>query len=139
MGDGKQFVVDGADVAAGRVRTSRAVEGMDALGNGANAGTGVADAHSFASTHDDGRSCTACSCSPEAGSCSLTVEVCSVGFYDVTLQSAFGACEQLNSSDGDGLNITDTSFTGTSACDPSGGVVTGTVELSGITTVCCAE
>lgn len=67
--------------------------------------------HSFANTIDDDRSCT------------------------VTLQSSFGACEQLNSSDDHHGH----ELLGDLGLDPSGGEITGTVELSGITTVCCAE
>ena len=86
----------------------------------------------------DGRTCSACSCSATGQSCEINVEICSVGFFNVTLDSDED-CFQLNSGDGDGVTLMDTSITNQGACnaDNGAGELSGDVTETEPMTVCC--
>jgi hypothetical protein len=87
---------------------------------------------------DDTRTCSDCSCSPTGQACTIEVEICSVGFYDLTLQSGED-CEDLNSSDGDGVSLLLSSVDSSGSCptDVGAGVLSGAVVETDPVTVCC--
>jgi hypothetical protein len=66
----------------------------------------------------------------------MNLEICSVGFFQVTLNDGEEQC--LNSSDGDGVTLLSQNITGGS-CVQSGGVLQGTTAPATPNTVCCLE
>ncbi|HET6586124.1 MAG TPA: hypothetical protein VFG69_21850, partial [Nannocystaceae bacterium] len=68
---------------------------------------GFGDRTLYFGDFQDTRDCTDCSCTPAGQSCEIQVEICSVGFFDVLLESG-GSCQQLNSSDGDSVTLIST-------------------------------
>lgn len=88
--------------------------------------------------YEDTRSCTACNCNATGQACEARIEVCSVGLYEVDLQSGEG-CEQLSTGDGDGVDLLSSSITAVGQCNPSAGAGTlsGDITEGGQVTVCC--
>lgn len=87
---------------------------------------------------DDTRSCSGCNCTPSGQACEIDVEICSVGFFDVTLFSG-GECQQLNSGDGDSVTLLSTAIDDQGDCvaGPGDGELSGDVVESSPITVCC--
>lgn len=85
----------------------------------------------------DNRGCTACGCQTTGWECELDLEICSVSFFQVTLNSGDGDEECLNSSNGDGVTILSQGFTQTGTCSTTGGAATGGAEPEKPFTVCC--
>lgn len=92
----------------------------------------------FHRAFDDSRSCSGCSCQSSSPACEADVEICSLGFDQVTLESD-GGCYQLNSSDGDGVTLFSTAVVDQGSCDPAPetGEVSGDVVETEPVTVCC--
>jgi hypothetical protein len=86
----------------------------------------------------DDRSCSTCSCAPQGQACQLEIEVCSVGFYQVTMNEG-DVCTQLNSSDGDGVTLLSTAIVQQGTCGAAGGVLEGSTAPIDPITVCCME
>src|SRR5690606_25708378 len=59
---------------------------------------------------DDSRSCSGCSCTPQGQACTIELQICSVGFFEATLESG-EECLALNSSDGDGVTLLSSNLT----------------------------
>jgi hypothetical protein len=86
----------------------------------------------------DDRSCSTCSCIPQGQACQIEIEVCSVGFYQVTMNEG-DACTQLSSSDGDGVTLLSAAVLQQGSCGFSGGVLQGSTAPIDPITVCCME
>lgn len=84
----------------------------------------------------DTRSCTACTCNNSGARCTIELEICSLGFYDVTLVSG-GGDHCLNSSDGDGVTLLGQAVTAVGTCSTSGGSASGSASPIDPVTVCC--
>lgn len=68
----------------------------------------------------------------------MEIEICSVGHDVLTLTSGFGGDDVcLNTSDGDGVTILNTTITDHGTCTTAGGVPEGSVVPTMPTTVCC--
>ena len=87
---------------------------------------------------DDTRECTSCSCDASGQQCEIDIEICSLGFEQVTLQSG-GECAQLASSDGDGVSFQGFNINNNGECQPGAGsgTVEGSVGETDPVTVCC--
>lgn len=85
----------------------------------------------------DTRACSACSCTTFGAACELELQICSVGFRNVSLSSTLGNQECLLSSDGDGVSLLSSSVTSAGSCSTSGGAAQGTVLPAAPTTACC--
>ena len=87
---------------------------------------------------DDTRACSGCNCTPSGQACEIDIEVCSVGFFDVTLFSG-GECQQLNTSDGDGVTLLSTAIDDQGSCvaGSGDGQLSGDVVEASPITVCC--
>jgi hypothetical protein len=83
----------------------------------------------------DNRSCSACTCSVN-GDCEIDLEICSVGFFQVTLNEGDQQC--LNSSDGDSVTLLSSSL-GAPTCNGIGGTLQGAATPVNPITVCCME
>jgi hypothetical protein len=86
----------------------------------------------------DDRSCSTCGCAPQGQACQLEIEVCSVGFYQVTMNEG-DACTQLNSSDGADVTLLSTAIVQQGTCGAVGGVLEGSTAPIDPITVCCME
>ncbi len=88
----------------------------------------------------DTRSCSACTCSPQGQACSISAEICSVGFEQITLQSG-GSCYALNSGDGDGVSFLGSNVSNQGSCMAGAGAgqEQGDIAETGPVTVCCLE
>ena len=84
----------------------------------------------------DTRGCSTCSCTTSGQGCQIELEICSMSFEDVTLQSG-GSSYCLNSGDGDGVTLMSTSITSSGTCSTSGGSTTGAATAIDPVTVCC--
>jgi hypothetical protein len=84
----------------------------------------------------DTRGCSACSCEATDQVCEMELQICSVGFYEVTLSSG-GDEECLNSSDGDGVTLLSQSVTNGGSCTTSGADATGSALPADPVTICC--
>jgi hypothetical protein len=85
----------------------------------------------------DNRSCASCGCSTQGYVCAIDIQVCSVGFDDVTLTSDASECYQLNSGDGDGVTFFSSTFTQTGSCSTTGGAAQGSAVPTNPVTICC--
>lgn len=85
----------------------------------------------------DTRSCTACGCFTQGHSCEIEIQVCSLGFYDVTLSTDLGNEACLTSSDGDGVTLLSTSVAPGGTCSTTGGVAQGSAVPINPVTLCC--
>jgi hypothetical protein len=86
----------------------------------------------------DDRSCTSCSCAPQGQACQIEIDVCSNGFFQVTMNEG-DECTQLNSSDGDGVTLLSTAVVQQGSCGAVGGVLAGSTAPIGPITVCCLD
>jgi hypothetical protein len=86
----------------------------------------------------DDRSCSTCTCAPQGQACQIEIEVCSVGFFQVTMNEG-DECTQLNSSDGDGVTVLSTAVLQQGSCGAVGGAVTGSTAAIDPITVCCLD
>lgn len=102
------------------------------------AGTPYTEKTSYFRGVNDSRGCTACDCTPTGQACQMQLEVCSVGFFDVTLHSNTGDEQCLQSGDGDGITLQGQTVTSTGSCSTSGGAPTGSAAPTDPVTVCCA-
>jgi hypothetical protein len=86
----------------------------------------------------DSRVCGDCTCTPTGQACELSLEICSVGFFDITLANT-DPCFQLNSSDGDSVTLFSAAITAQGSCNANagGGEITGDVVGTQPVTVCC--
>jgi hypothetical protein len=85
----------------------------------------------------DSRACQPCQCALQGDqACEIEIEVCSVGFFQVTLTSG-GQPQSLNDSDGDGVTLMSSTVTDIGNCDPVGGTATGAAVPTSPVTVCC--
>lgn len=84
----------------------------------------------------DTRDCSACSCFPVDQECEMELEICSVAFYQVTLNTFE---EQCFGSDDAALTVLSNSVLDTGTCDTSGGTLVGAAAPANPVTVCCLE
>ncbi len=101
---------------------------------------GFGEATVYHQGFQDGRSCSACSCTAQGQACSIDVEICSLSFVDETLVSG-GDCYQLNSGDGDGVSHQGFNIASNGTCQPAAGTgeVQGEISETGAVTVCCMD
>jgi hypothetical protein len=85
----------------------------------------------------DDRACSTCTCSPAGQECEIMIEVCSVGFFTVTLNEGDEQC--LNSSDGDSVSLLSTNVTTAGTCTTAGGALQGSAQGVDPITVCCMD
>ncbi len=88
---------------------------------------------------EDSRDCANdCACTADDATCELTLEICSLGIFEIALASDDDLdtfC--LNSSDGDGVTILARSAVSNGTCAPSGGSPVGSAVEAEPVTVCC--
>jgi hypothetical protein len=85
----------------------------------------------------DDRDCAPCTCEPEEQACQIELEICSTGFFDVTLQEGDDIC--LNSSDDKGVSLISAVVVDQGTCQTAGGTATGSAVPAGPVTVCCLD
>ena len=100
------------------------------------------DRHVFYNEVNDSRHCSACACgAPEGGNCSAFVESFQDAFCTVLAAGRTihlnGACSNLFENTGLGSKKATAPIYEPGVCEPSGGELTGSLELKGPSTFCC--
>lgn len=91
----------------------------------------------FHRTFDDTRNCTSCDCAATGQACEIDLEICSLSFFDVTLNSNNSSSYQLNESEGEGVSLQASRITANGTCSSSGGAATGEATPISAVTACC--
>ena len=87
---------------------------------------------------DDRRDCAQCGCALQGDqACHMQLEICSVGFFTVELDTYQQQSYCMNPGDDGGLDIQGQSVVDPGNCDPVGGGATGSATETGPLTVCC--